>query len=657
MPSPSSNSVGEQGTSVLGRLWTFVRIMNVRLRFIFLMLLVGLFVGYWETIVNYYDRWTRPEAVVAAVQAEEIEYYCAMHPNIVRTEPGQCPICGMPLSKRSKTAAAQLPEGVLARRQLSPYKVALGGIATSPVEYRLLAREIRTVGIVDYDETRRAFIAARIKGRIDKLFVNYEGQHVEKGDPLAWIYSPDLLTTQEGLLVEYRRLQQMRAGNSHDLAAQESLVEDAQKRLILWGITEQQIDEILARGTSQTHLVIYSPMAGIVTEKNVLEGHYVEAGGDLYTIADLSRVWMQAKIFEDEMAGVDVGSAVETRSTAYPNEIFAGRIAFVAYTVDPTTRTVAARVEVDNPDYKLKPGMYAQAYIRLPVGKVTVLAEEEAKAALAPQAAKPSATSTDVLTAAYLDLTAAFFNDKTDEAALAKLRSEAETLKQRLTGEAAAHSNAIFESAVAMTGKPLAEQRKQLKSLSAHAIELLRKNPPAQVTLYVVHCPMVPADWLQSRKGINNPYYGPEMAYCGEVTGSIEHAGGGQGPQFAVGYYCPVFPDRLYEKPETCPLDKFPLKPARVERVLAVPASAVVNTGKRKIVYRESAPGTFDMLEIEAGNRAGEFYPVVSGLKEGDRVATAGAFLVDAENRLNPAASAQYFGASGGPQSGQQDKH
>ena len=124
------------------------------------------------------------------------------------------------------------------------------------------------------------------------------------------------------------------------------------------------------------------------------------------------------------------------------------------------------------------------------------------------------------------------------------------------------------------------------------------------------------------------------------------------GGRYIYGYYCPIIPDRLFEKPEECPIDKFPFRYVKAERVPAVPESAVIDTGLRQVVYREASAGSFDMVEVKLGPRAGEFYPVLSGLGVGDRVATRGAFAVDAENRLNPAAAAQYFGASGGPKAG-----
>jgi len=637
--------------SIARRAWWLFEILNVRLRFIFLMVLVGFVVGYWENITNHADRWLRPARAPELVTAEEIEYYCPMHPSVIRSEPGNCPICGMPLSKRPKSAQVALPEGVLGRQELTPLQVRLGRIGTTPVEYRLLSREIRTVGIVDYDETRRAFIAARIKGRIDKLLVNYVGQYVKQGDPLVWIYSPELLTAQQELLVAHRQLSVQTESGGLGQATSRSIYEAARQKLILWGITEDQVDQILQRGTPETHLTIYSPISGFVTDKKVLEGHYVNEGDDLYTIADLSRVWMQAKVFEDESAGVEVGTAVEVTCTAYPNEMFAGRITFIAYEVDPATRTVAARVDIVNPDFELKPGMYAQAVIRVPVGKVTEAEPPTATAAAATQPAGPAALSTDGVTKAYLALTAAYAQDRTDPAAATELSQRAKTLATEARGALSLHAAAVAEQAAQLAGKELSAQRGVLKALSTAMVALLRAQPAGRL-LYVAHCPMVNADWIQDSDTILNPYMGREMPKCGMVTETVKPTAVVENERFATGYFCPMTPNRLYDKPELCPIDKFPFKYVKLEKVLAVPAAAVINTGTRHIVYRESAPGVFEMLAVQVAPRAGEFYPVLAGLQPGERIATQGAFLVDAENRLNPAAAAQYFGASGGPQQG-----
>ncbi|MCK6485885.1 MAG: efflux RND transporter periplasmic adaptor subunit [Phycisphaerae bacterium] len=628
----------------MGRIWAFVRIMNVRLRFIFLMVLVGVVAANWERLQNYYDRWRRPAETPETVQAQEIEYYCPMHPNIIRGEPGNCPICGMPLAKRAKTGRTELAEGVLAQVQMSPQKVQMGRIATSLVQHQLLAREIRTVGIVEYDETRRAFIASRIKGRLDKLFVNYVGQQVKKGDPLVWIYSPDLLVAQDELLVAMRQMKEDRPGGQFDTAVGASVVEAARRKLFLWGITEAQIEEIIQRGKADSHLNILSPIEGIVTEKKVLEGGYVDEGTDLLTIADLSNVWMQAKVFEDQISGVRVGTAVEVTSVAYPNEIFAGKITFIAYTVDPATRTLAARVEISNPDVKLKPGMYATATIRLPAGRVV-----EAATSAPAEAGGPS---TDGVARAYTALVELLAKDKTDAKVVSQVGHEAQSLVQQAEEPVKSLASELARLAKEMAGADLKGQRGILKSLSEKTIALLRARPPVDGTLFTVHCPMVDADWVQASEEVANPYYGSEMLRCGRVTGQVRHGAAQQSGDFAEGYFCPIYPDRLFDEPRECPIDKFPMKFVRVEKVLAVPASAVINTGTRTVVYRESAPGTYDMLEVHLGPKAGDFFPVESGVKAGDRVATAGAFILDAENRLNPAAGAQYFGASGGSSGG-----
>ncbi|MFO0839798.1 MAG: efflux RND transporter periplasmic adaptor subunit [Phycisphaerae bacterium] len=625
--------------SVFGRVWAFIRILNVRLRFILLMVLVGVVSANWESLMNRYDRWRRPAGPPDLVTGEAIEFYCPMHPNIIRGEPGNCPICGMPLSKRAKTGQAEMPLDALARVQLSPYKVQMGRIGSTSVEYRLLSRDIRTVGIIDYDETRRAFIPARIKGRIDRLFVNFTGQQVEQGAPLVWIYSPDLLIAQEELISAGQRVRDSQSLAPVLREGAENLLEAAKRKLLLWGVTNEQVQAILDRGTPETHLTIFSPIAGIVTEKKVLEGHYVNEGDDLYTIADLRTVWLQAKVFENDLAGVSIGTAVEVTSVAFPDEVFAGRITFVAYTVDPGTRTVSARVEIDNPDLRLRPGMYVRAAIRLPVGHVEYVDA-------ASQAASQAVIDTRPYADAYLKLTTAFAADKTDDAALGELARQAEEFAKASAKSVQVNARDIFSALQELKGKELKEQRKLFKNVSALSIAMLKENTPRGLTLSTFHCPMAKADWLAVGADVRNPYYGSEMLECGSVTGKLEPRAVQEDERFATGFFCPVYPDRLFDQPQHCPIDKFPLKRAKVEKVLAVPELAVVNTGTRQVVYRETVPGVFDMVEVRLGPRAGDYFPVLDGLYASDKVAARGAFLVDAENRLNPAAGATYFGAS-----------
>src|SRR4051812_44340965 len=148
-----------------------------RLRFVAVFLIAALVVGYWDNIKNHWDKWTRPASSNTAQEhASDIEYFCVMHTNIVRSAPGDCPICGMPLVKRKKGEAVTLPADVLARMQLSPQRIALAGIATSTIEPRELVRQIHTLGVLDYNETKIARLSAWVAGRADQLFVQFVGQ-------------------------------------------------------------------------------------------------------------------------------------------------------------------------------------------------------------------------------------------------------------------------------------------------------------------------------------------------------------------------------------------------------------------------------------------------------------------------------------------------
>ncbi len=180
------------------------KVIEIRLRFILILVATFVLIGKWDTIKNYWDKWTRPSATV--VQAEpDTEYFCRMHPTVVRDslEPDgsvpKCPICGMPLSQRKKGKAVSLPDGVLGRVQLSPERIQMAGLKTAEVVYRPLTKEIETVGFVDYDESRRSRIVTRVSGYVEKLYVDKSFTNVHKGDPLAMLYSPELYSTVQEL--------------------------------------------------------------------------------------------------------------------------------------------------------------------------------------------------------------------------------------------------------------------------------------------------------------------------------------------------------------------------------------------------------------------------------------------------------------------------
>lgn len=293
-------------------------------------------------------------------QAEEKEIYvCPMHPMVTSDKPGNCSICGMDLVKRSSSEELTLTaqeELVAHEVRLSPTQQVLANVATEAVAVRLLAKEITTVGTIDYVEGNIANLSARVAGRTDSLFVNYTGERVTRGQPLLSMYSPDIVGAEQEYLL---------ALDSNNPA----LLESARRKLILWGITAEQIDRLGQSREMRDHLTIFSPISGTVIDKLVHLDMYVAAGQPLYNIADLSTVWMWAEIYEYEFANVRVGQSVEVTAVAYPGEKFYGTINFVSPVVDTLTRTVRIRAEFDNPSDRLKPGMYVDARIKVNLGR------------------------------------------------------------------------------------------------------------------------------------------------------------------------------------------------------------------------------------------------------------------------------------------------
>lgn len=367
------------GLSDWGRIWwwfDFVILVKLaRLRFVAILVVIGLVITQWDLLTAHYEKWTRPKSGAAAASSE-YEWFCPMHPSVIRDNPNEkCPICFMPLSKRKKGEAGQaepLPAGIVSRVQLSPYRVVLAGVNTWRVDYVPLSRELVAAGLVEFNERGQSTVSARMAGRIDKLQVNETGQMVDAGDVLAEVYSPSLLETVQNLLAAQK------AGN-RDLA------NNARTRLELLGIDKAQVDEIVQTGKSNTHLKIRSPISGHVIQKRVREGDYVEEGMPLYEIVDLSTVWIQAQIYEDDISLLPVaqdhpptieGDHMEVVATtrAFPNEEFRGTLKFVYPHVDQATRTLSVRFEIENPEHKLRPGSTATVRLFIPPQRISSLA-------------------------------------------------------------------------------------------------------------------------------------------------------------------------------------------------------------------------------------------------------------------------------------------
>ena len=242
------------------------------------------------------------------------------------------------------------------------------GVQTVKVQRRNLRQMLSTVAQVEQPETALASVSARVSGRIDKLFVDFTGQPVRRGQEIALIYSPEIFSTAEEYRLALENRKRLGSGaESQAISGAEDLVAASRRRLELWGVTAQQIDSIAVSSKPQIDLAIYSPASGIVTERKVTEGQYVSAGELLYTLSDLSTVWVKAQLYQPDMGSVRVGQSAEISWDA-PSGGMRGHVAFIDPMVNPQTRTASVRIQVPNPQMRLRPGMFVQVKIAMPEG-------------------------------------------------------------------------------------------------------------------------------------------------------------------------------------------------------------------------------------------------------------------------------------------------
>lgn len=449
-----------------------------------------------------------PDTAAAAAGANV--WTCSMHPQVRLPKPGKCPICSMPLvpvasgtktggepasRKTTSYRSTMMPGEVSATPRkdsmgmemvpvfesegsmliLSEHARAMASVETAPVERRKLTREIRAVGKVQYNESALATITARVDGYVERLFVDYTGVEVNKGDHLVELFSPDLVVAQQELLMN---------------PGQNNLAEAAKLKLRRWDLTEAQIDEIVRTRKPQERVTLSSPINGTVTEKMVVKKSAVKAGDVLYRLANLDSVWVYLDIYEYELASVQYGQTAEIETEAYPGETFTGRIWFINPVLTDESRTVKVLVNIANKDKRLKPGMFVSATIR---------------------------------------------------------------------------SGLLANGQLAPTGV------EGKWTCLMHPQVLAAKDGP---------CPVCKMDLTQ------------------------------------------IPPATVMPKPED-------------ELVLAVPVTAVLDSGLRKIAYIERAPGEYIAAELKLGSRAGDFYPVLAGLKEGERIAVRGNFLLDSQAQIS----------------------
>ncbi len=301
-----------------------------------------------------------------ADSASKTLYTCGMHPQIIRDKPGNCPICGMKLTPKRDTGTEDGNiNGVDIK--IDPVTQQNMGLRTAIVEKGPLKHTIRTYGHITYDETRTAQISPKFSGWFEKLYADFTGQFVKKGDPLFDIYSPELLAAQEEYLIALRTAK----GRKEMLAS-------ARRRLSYFDVGPDEIRAIETSGTVKKNVTIRSPFTGVITHKNAVQGGFVKPGTVIYKIADLSRVWVEAHIYEYELSQIALGQDAEMTLPYQPGKVYSGKVAYIYPYLQQKTRDVVIRLEFENPGLKLKPDMYADVHIKSVSGEQGLLIPSEA---------------------------------------------------------------------------------------------------------------------------------------------------------------------------------------------------------------------------------------------------------------------------------------
>ena len=579
-----------------------VKVVELRLRFIALMAGTALVFAYWDDLWNRYDKWMRP-TVGQHAAVSGIEFYCPMHPQVIQETAGTCPICGMPLAKRKKGEKMTLTAGVTARVELAPFRVAQAGIKTSEVGYAPMTQTLTTVGYVAFDERRIANIIAKVPGRtrVEKLYVNVTGQDVEVGQTLAELYSPELSQAIQELLNAARRAghssQPMTSVGRSLMIDRQDMVSSAVEKLKRWGVTQSQIDEILKKGETDFTIPILSPISGHVFKKNVVEGQEVQAGYAMFEIADLHKVWVLAQVYEHQMGLIHLGQTVDANVESFPGKTFPGKVEFIQPHLDPATRTVEVRYALDNPGHQLRPGMFATVTL-----KTSVADSLDFKTRLT--SSRPSVGRGDPT----VD------QQKVCPVTDAELGTMGPPVSVEVQGRK------VWTCCDACPPKVKASPAKFLAKLSHRSASAAVAGSNAPTIEEQKICPVTGAKLGSMGEPILVDVNGRKVWTC-----------------------CAACPPKLKAEPARF-LAR--LAPVPEDEVLSVPESAVIDTGTRKVVYVESEPGVFEGREVILGPRTGNRFPVLEGLAVGEKVASAGAFLIDAESRINPGAAPASPGAA-----------
>jgi len=472
-------------------------------------------------------------------------WHCGMHPWVIREEPGDCPICHMKLTPVNSDSSDNGAASGGPRVTIDPVVIQNMGVRTAPVTQGPLTKTVRVLGIIKIAESGLYDVSVKVGGWIDKLYIDQEGEDVIKGQPLFELYSQDLQVAQEELISGSKSEQSLSADTATEVRQQaHSLVQSAKRKLRLWDVAEEDIAAIAKSTTPLKDIPFRSPATGHMIEKMVVQGTAVQPGMKIMRIENHTKMWLDAQVYEDQLPAVKVGQTVLAVVDGIPGITFKGTIGFIYPHFDHATRTITARITLDNPNFHLKPGMYATAEIMtqpiedsiqvsreavIDTGTRQIVFVDAGQGHFEPRKVTVGIIGDDDrvqivsgLSPGEMVVTSGQFlldvESRTTEAINKLRRSNAPTTEPAreiivtdapVTAPAAAPATA--PSLVMAAPAPL-----------EHEHPMSAATQPAPVKLSIVHCPMENADWIQIGDKIANPYLGSSMLTCGDVIRKID---------------------------------------------------------------------------------------------------------------------------------------
>lgn len=278
------------------------------------------------------------------------------------------------VSSSADKAPANLQEVSLAPIQLTPQRMQSIGVVIGQVEFKPVSSDLRFYGNVEIDERRQAYVQTRFAGWVRKVYADSTGSLIRRGQPLFTIYSPDLVSTEQEYLLAKKNLETLQPSTINGVASgASSLLNATKERLLQWEVSPSEIEQLDQRGKAITDLTIYSPVSGYITEKKALPNMYVQPETMLYTVADLSDVWVIAQVFQSDAGKIKPGDTADVTVDAYPGQVFSGRLDYLLPQLDTNTRTLPVRLVFPNPGMKLRPGMYVNVRVKHSMGRQLVV--------------------------------------------------------------------------------------------------------------------------------------------------------------------------------------------------------------------------------------------------------------------------------------------